>query len=247
MKIAKKNDTLIIIPAYNEAWNIVNLIFDLSEKIKNCDLLVVNDASIDNTGYLAQKTGRAFVLNFPYNLGIGAAVQAGFKFANKYKYEYALQFDGDGQHIAENIPRLTKLIKLEKCDVVIGSRFCKNKKSYKSTFLRRIGIKFFMLITIILIQKKIHDCTSGFRAYNRKAIKFLSKHYPADYPEPEALILLGKNNFKISEVFTPMKDRQGGKSSISRKGIFYMIKVLLSMIMTATRPKIKIYESTYNR
>lgn len=245
--IKKKNDTLIIIPAYNEAWNIVSLIFDLVEQIKNCDILVVNDASIDNTGHLAERTGKAFVLNFPYNLGIGAAVQAGFKFANKYKYDYALQFDGDGQHLASQIPRLIKLIKLGKSDVVIGSRFCKDKKSYKSTYTRRLGIRLFMVLTMVLVRKKIYDCTSGFRAYNRNAIKFLSKHYPSDYPEPEALILLGKNNFKISEVFTPMKERQGGISSISRKGIFYMVKVLLSMMMTATRPKIEVYEPAYSR
>jgi glycosyltransferase involved in cell wall biosynthesis len=238
----KRNDTLIIIPAFNEAWNIVSLIFDLAEKIKDCDILVVNDASVDNTGQLAEKTGMVSVLNFPYNLGIGAAVQAGFKYANKYKYEFALQFDGDGQHIAEQIPRLMKLLRLKKCDVVIGSRFCKNQKSYKSTFFRRIGIRFFTFVTLILIRKRIYDCTSGFRAYNRRAIKFLSKHYPADYPEPEALILLGKNKFKISEVFTPMRNRKGGESSISKKSMFYMIKVFLSMIMTATRPKVEMYE-----
>jgi hypothetical protein len=91
---------------------------------------------------------------------------------------------------------------------------------------------------MLLIRRKIEDCTSGFRAYNKEAIRFLSWHYPADYPEPEALILLGKNGFAISEIFTPMNDRKGGKSSITRKGAFYMVKVLLAMFMTAMRPKI---------
>ncbi|MBK8807295.1 MAG: glycosyltransferase family 2 protein [Bacteroidales bacterium] len=243
----RKNKTLIIIPAYNEAWNIVNVIFEIHEQIRNCDILVVNDASTDSTGNLAEKTGVAEVLNFPYNLGIGAAVQAGFKYANIYNYKYALQFDGDGQHLTSHIPMLINEIETQKCDVVVGSRFIgeSSKFDFKSTFLRRIGIRIFTFITILLIQKRITDCTSGFRIYNRKAIKFLAKHYPADYPEPEAIILLGKNGFTFAEVPTKMRARQGGVSSISQKGFFYMIKVLLSMFMTVTRPKIKINEPEF--
>lgn len=236
----KKNDTLVIIPAFNEAWNIESLIYNLQETVPDCDILVVNDASTDSTGSIAEQTGVAAVLNFPYNLGIGAAVQAGFKYARKNGYDYALQFDGDGQHNASEINRLLKLIRLGKRDVVVGSRFCKDKnEGYKSTFLRRIGIRIFRLITMLLIQKKITDCTSGFRGYGKEAIRFLSWHYPADYPEPEALILLGKNGFSVSEIYTPMNDREGGKSSISRRGAFYMVKVLLAMFMTALRPKIQ--------
>jgi len=236
----KKNDTLVIIPAFNEAWNIKKLLKNLSVIVPECDILVVNDASTDGTGSIAEATGFAAVLNFPYNLGIGAAVQAGFKYARKKGYRYALQFDGDGQHVAAQIPRLLKLIKLGKADVVVGSRFCKKREEgYKSTFLRRIGIRIFKLMTMLLIQRKIEDCTSGFRGYGKDAIEFLSWHYPADYPEPEALILLGKNGFSISEIYTPMNDREGGKSSITKKGAFYMVKVLLAMVMTAIRPKIK--------
>lgn len=245
---SKRNKTLIIIPAYNEAWNIVNVLFDIHQKITGCDILVVNDASIDNTGNLAEKTGVAEVLNFPYNLGIGAAVQAGFKYANKFNYQYALQFDGDGQHLTEHIPRLIMEIEKGEFDVVIGSRFHmqKEKIGFRSTFMRRFGIRIFTLVTLMLTGKKIKDCTSGFRIYNRPAIKFLAKYYPADYPEPEALILLGKNKFTMTEVPTQMRARMAGVSSISRKGFFYMIKVLLSMFMTATRPKIKINEPEFN-
>lgn len=242
----KRNDTLVIIPAYNEAWNIVSLVFEIHEKIKNCDILVVNDASIDNTGSLAEKTGLAEVINFPYNLGIGAAVQAGFKYANKFNYKYALQCDGDGQHPIVQINNLISEIKKGEADVVIGSRFLEDNDGFKSTFLRRFGIKVFTFVTILLIRKRITDCTSGFRIYNRQTIKFLARHYPADFPEPEAIILLGKNNFKLTEIPTRMRARKGGKSSISSKGVFYMIKVLLSMFMTATRSKIEVYEPEFN-
>jgi glycosyltransferase involved in cell wall biosynthesis len=235
----KKNDTLIIIPAFNEAWNIESLIYDLRATVPACDILVVNDASTDLTGSLAEKTGEAAVLNFPYNLGIGAAVQAGFKYARKHGYDYALQFDGDGQHKSTEIDRLLKLLRLNHADVVVGSRFCKKRsEGYRSTFMRRIGIRIFKFVTLLLIQKRINDCTSGFRAYNKEAIRFLSWYYPADYPEPEALIMLGKNGFRISEIYTPMNERAGGKSSITSRSVFYMAKVLLAMVMTAMRPKI---------
>jgi len=227
---------LVIIPAYNEAWNIVPLIEDLKAK-GDWDVLVVDDASTDFTGKLARKTNKAFVVTHPYNLGIGGAVQTGFKFAQSKNYQYVLQFDADGQHVVDEIPRLLKLVQLGKADVVVGSRFIKSHNGYKSSFLRRLGIKVFEWVGMLLIHQKIKDATSGFRAYNRKAIELLAKNYPVDYPEPEAIIILGKQNFKISEVFTEMKPRIDGTSSIAKKGVFYMFKVLLAMIMTYIRPK----------
>lgn len=232
----RKSDTLIIIPAYNEAWNITHLIKEIKEK-GNWDILVIDDASSDGTGKLAEKTEMAHVIRLPHNLGIGGCVQTGFKFANIHGYKYIVQVDGDGQHKVSEINRLLKLIKLNKADVVIGSRFNKKHSGYKSSFFRRCGIKLFEYLAIALIQQRVKDSTSGFRAYNRDAIKFLSKFYPVDYPEPEAIILLGKNGFRLSEVFTKMNPRKGGKSSLNQRGFFYMLKVSLGMIMTYLRPK----------
>jgi len=230
---------LIIVPAYNESENIVNVISSLKNQNNLWDVLIINDYSKDNTSELAKSTNNAYVIDLLANLGIGGGVQTGFKFAKKYNYDICLQFDGDGQHIASEIPKLLNPIINNSADVVIGSRFCEKRDNFKSTFARRIGIKIFEILNSILIGQKITDNTSGFRAYNKAAFHFLSEFYPSDYPEPEAVILLGKNGFRISEVFTKMQERQGGKSSIfGLKSIYYIIKVIFAIFMTAIRRKI---------
>jgi glycosyltransferase involved in cell wall biosynthesis len=231
---------LIIVPAYNEANSIVSVIESLNRTNSAWDIMIVNDCSTDNTGSLAEKTGKAYVVNLPCNLGVGGAVQTGFKFASRNNYEYAVKFDGDGQHRAEEIESLLEPVLNNTSDVVIGSRFIENQHGFKSTRLRRIGIALFRLVNSLLISQEITDNTSGFRAYNRKAIKFLADHYPSfDYPEPEEVILLKKNDFSIQETFAAMRERQKGQSSISStKSFYYIVKVLLAVIMTSIRPKI---------
>ncbi len=233
-----RNRILIIIPAFNEADNIVDVITSLKEENPSWDLLVINDASSDNTSELAKKAGMAAVLDLPCNLGVGGAVQAGFIYAVQNGYHIAVKFDGDGQHKASEIHKLLEPIQKGICDVVMGSRFCAQTNGFKSTFPRRIGIRIFRILNSILIHQKITDSTSGFRAYNQDALEFLSVFYPAfDYPEPEEIILLGRNKFKFIEISTEMEERKGGQSSIyGYKSIYYMIKVLLSMFMVWLRP-----------
>lgn len=230
---------LVIVPAYNEADNIEQVITNLQAAKLNLDILVVNDYSHDNTSKLAKATGKAVVIDLPYNLGIGGCVQTGFKYARKHEYDCAMQFDGDGQHNAEEIKKLLDIVESKEADVAIGSRFSQKHNGFKSSFMRRIGIKTFELFSYLLIQQKITDHTSGFRAYNKKALYFLAENYPTDYPEPEVVILLGRNGFKMKEVFTQMHERKGGISSISlANGPYYMIKVMLSMFMASIRAKI---------
>lgn len=232
-------NNLIIIPAFNEEHSIKKVIFDLHNENKNWDLLVVNDGSTDNTKEIAMKTGLAKVVNLPCQVGIGSCVQTGFKFAAKNNYDCAVQFDGDDQHKVHEIEKLLEQLRSEKIDVVIGSRFCVKNPKYKPTFLRAIGIKVFEILNSILIKQRITDNTSGFRAYNKRAIHFLSENYPTDYPEPEAVILLGKNGFKMKEIHVDMDQRSGGKSSIyGIYTIYYMVKVSLSILLTFIRPKL---------
>jgi glycosyltransferase involved in cell wall biosynthesis len=230
---------LVIIPVYNEAESITGIINQVSEMYPGYDILVVNDASTDNSGYLAESTNRASVIHLPFNLGIGGSVQTGFKYAREKGYDIALQFDGDGQHKVDEIEKLVSAISEGEADVVIGSRFNKKGEGYKTQYLRRIGIKIFEWFSYLLIQQRITDHTSGFRAYNKRAFSFLASNYPTDFPEPEVVILLGRNRFKMMEIFTQMMRRQGGVSSIPViKGPYYMIKVLLSMFMASIRTRI---------
>jgi len=226
---------LAIIPAYNEAGNILNTIDDLAKDFPAIDILVVNDGSLDNTAELVKST-KAYLIDLPINLGIGGAVQSGFKFAVQNNYDIALQFDGDGQHIAKEICKILQPIYDQQADVVIGSRFLVKESSFKSSFMRRKGIWIFKVVNYLLIHQIVTDNTSGFRAYNKKAISFLAKNYPTDYPEPESVVMLGKNKFRIKEVSVDMRQRNFGSSSIRSYKIFiYMFKVLLSVIMTSLR------------
>ena len=227
---------LIIIPAYNEEKSIAGVIESLSKFNPQWDILIINDGSRDKTSEIAKSSKIAKVIDLPINLGIGGAVQTGFKYARNNNYDIAVQFDGDGQHLAEEIPKIIDPVLKSEADAVIGSRFSEKTGGWKSTFSRRIGIRILSFLNSILIRQRITDSTSGFRAYNKETIKFLAEHYPHDFPEPETVILLGKNNFVIKETYCEMKERTGGVSSIrGLKSVYYMIKVIFSILIVATR------------
>ncbi|MCX7883177.1 MAG: glycosyltransferase family 2 protein [Brevinematales bacterium] len=231
---------LVIVPAYNEEEAIARVIDDLRSHVPDFDILVVSDGSRDRTASIARKKGVS-VVELPTNLGIGGAVQTGLKYAYRYGYDVAVQFDGDGQHVASEITKLLDPLKEGRADAVIGSRFLPGQKSsFQSTIGRRIGIWFFEILNSLLIRQRITDNTSGFRAYNKEVIDFMVYNYPTDYPEPEAVILLGRNRFRIVEVPTEMRERVGGKSSIfGWRSAYYMIKVTLAIVMTALRYRLR--------
>jgi glycosyltransferase involved in cell wall biosynthesis len=235
----------VIVPCFNEQDNIVNVIDDIlnnTPKNEDWQAIVVNDCSTDETFAKLQADGRAVILDLPCNLGVGAAVQTGFRYASENNFDFALKFDGDGQHRADYIPALLEVLKNDQADFAVGSRFVdNNNQGFKSTCLRRVGIKFFQLLIKLVSGYTPSDPTSGFRAYNRKALKFAIRYYPSfDYPEPEELVLMKKNNFRIKDVFTEMRERQGGVSSISLlKAVYFMFKVGFAIFMVAMRPKEK--------
>lgn len=232
---------LIIISAYNEESNIKRVINDIRANFsEKTDILVIDDGSTDKTIDAAEKSG-VKVISLPFNLGIGAAIQTGLKYAKENDYDIVVRMDADGQHKADQIEKLIKpLTQLqEDVDMIIGSRFL-DHSGYKISFPRFLGIILFDSIIHLLTGQKIKDVTSGFNAYNRKSIAFLSEFYPSGYPEPEVIIHLRKNGFKIKEVSCTMGLRKRGKSSIGFiRATSYIIKVILTLFINKWHMPIK--------
>jgi len=218
---------LIIIPSYNEE----NSIVEVANEIKhNYDYVIINDASTDNTLDICDKN-HLNAIHLSNNLGIGGAMQTGFKYALSNNYDYCVQFDGDGQHISSEIHKLIAKIEEEGADLVVGSRYLE-EEGYKSSSMRKFGSKFFSLLIRMLTGQNITDPTSGFRIINRRTMQAFAENYPTDYPEPESLVFLAKNGFKIGEVGVRMQERKNSKSSITAiKAIYYMFKVTIGCIL----------------
>jgi glycosyltransferase involved in cell wall biosynthesis len=224
---------LAIVPAFNEEEGLKKVAVQF-KNIDFLDILVINDCSKDRTSKLGRKLGFN-VIDLPCNLGIGGAVQTGYKYAFENGYDIAIQVDGDGQHNPVYIKDLISPIKEGKADLVIGSRYLK-KEGFQSSFMRRVGINYFSFLINLFEKKMITDPTSGFRACNRKVIEHFSNRYPHDYPEPESIAYLLRNHFKIEEVPVIMNERFGGESSItSFKSVYYMIKVSLAIFIDTLR------------
>ena len=223
---------LAIIPAWNEEKNVGLVVQDLKSTAPWLDVLVIDDGSTDQTAEAARSQG-AKVISLPLNLGIGGAMQTGFMYAVRNDYDVALQVDGDGQHRAEEIGKLIEPVIAGEADVTIGSRFLE-KTAYRMSRPRRVGIYFLSKIIRSVAGKTCTDPTSGFRAYNRKALRVVSAHYSFDYPEPDAIVTLVKNQMRVSEVSVEMDARISGKSSITPlKSFYYMFKVSLTIILNA--------------
>jgi glycosyltransferase involved in cell wall biosynthesis len=221
---------LVIVPAYNEEENIAAAIQDLRENYPEGDILVVNDGSADRTSQIARELG-AEVLDLPYNLGIGGAMQTGFLRAVAGDYAAAIQFDGDGQHNAVEIRKIFGPYENSNADLVVGSRFL-SEGGFTSSMQRRLGARILSLVVSTLVRRRITDTTSGFRFYSKKAFTFFSLTYPEDYPEVEAFILAHKKGLTIEEVPAEISPRQFGKSSITiSRAVYYMAKVLLAIFV----------------
>jgi len=233
--------TLVIIPAFNEEGSVGKVVEEVKTHLPQIDALVVNDGSTDLTSETAKAKG-AIVLDLPFNLGIGGAMQAGYKYAFEKGYEIAIQVDGDGQHDPKEIPKLLHVLEGEKADVAIGSRFIGDSE-YKASVMRRLGSFILSKAISMIVGQKLTDPTSGFRAANRRAIELFSANYPQDYPEPEAMVLLHQCGLKMKEVSVRINQRSSGESSITRiRSIYYMVKVLLAIFVDCfkKRPVFKI-------
>jgi glycosyltransferase involved in cell wall biosynthesis len=239
--MTKKIHIAIIIPCYNEQDNILALYHEISSVANETSQyyitpIFVNDCSTDNTKQLLEDNNLTH-LNLSVNLGIGGAVQTGFKYAYRNGFDIAVQMDGDGQHPPSELNKLILPILNNQTDVTIGSRYLTNE-GFQSTALRRFGISYFKWLNKILVGVEINDSTSGYRAINQKGMEVISAYYPDEYPEPESIVLYSLKNLKIEEVSVLMRERQSGKSSIRNyKTVYYMFKVTLGTIFLYIRLK----------
>lgn len=222
--------TLIIIPSYNEAENIVTVIEKLKQDAPEVDYVIVNDCSKDDTLSICKKH-QYHVIDLPINLGIGGGVQTGYLYAYENNYDIAIQIDGDGQHDTAYIHDVCEPIIKGEADIVIGSRFI-TKEGFQSSGMRRAGIKFLSALIHACCGSKVKDVTSGYRAVNKRFIQIYAQEYAQDYPEPEAIVAAALHQAKIKEISVIMKERSGGESSISGfSSIYYMIKVSLAILI----------------
>lgn len=227
---------LIVIPAYNEADNIVDTVHGVVDK--GYDYIVVNDGSRDETLKVCRENNLN-VLDLPMNLGIGGAVQAGHKYAQRFGYDIDIQLDGDGQHDPSYLDELVHEI-VTGSDLVIGSRFVEKTDGFQSSFMRRVGITWLSAMLKVCTGKRVCDPTSGFRACGRRAIDLFCDSYPVDYPEPESIAVAIKNGLTVKEVPVEMRERQGGVSSIGGfSSVYYMVKVSLAIIIASASRRSK--------
>ena len=221
---------IIVIPAYNEEGNLEKTVRDIRENAPDFDYVIVNDCSTDNTLGMCREKGFSY-LNLPVILGIGGAVQTGYRYAYYHGYDLAVQFDGDGQHSAKFLAQMAKVLEETESDMVIGSRFIE-KEGFQSSGLRRIGIRYFSLLIKLLTGKTVTDPTSGMRMINRKLLKKFTNEYPKDYPEPESVVTVLSEKHKVTEIPVVMNEREEGISSISlRNSVYYMIKVSFAVVI----------------
>lgn len=232
--ILKKS--LVVIPAFNEQAALPGLIAEVRAAVPEADILIINDCSLDQTVRVARDLG-VLVLDLPCNLGVGGAVQSGFRYAYSHGYDYVIRCDGDGQHPPSEIRKLVAAMAEGNVDLVIGSRFLDNdKESYKSTTFRHAGIRGLAIALSLICRAKVTDPTSGFQMLNRPLISYFSRSYPLDYPEPESLALLRRQGYAFREVGTRFRPRTTGVSSIHSAGaIYYMFKVGLALVVDRAR------------
>lgn len=227
---------LLIIPAYNEELNILKTVNTIKKyKKRDLDYIVINDGSRDNTRKVLIDNNIEYI-DLVNNLGIGGAVQTGYKYAYYNDYDIAIQFDGDGQHDINYVDKLIDGISKDGYDMVIGSRFVGDDSSFKSTRVRRVGINLLSFLIKVLSKETIKDTTSGYRAVNKNLIERFAFDYATEYPEPITNLQVINSGFKVKEVSVGMKEREFGKSSISfYKSIYYMLNVGLTMLITGSR------------
>ncbi len=224
-----------VVPAWNEAGAIGGVVDEILAFDPSIDVVVVDDASTDDTVDVARAHG-ATVLALPFNIGIGGAVQTGFRYARDEGYEVAVRLDGDGQHAAAELGKLLAPIRAAEADLVVGSRFVDPAGTYRPPFARRMGIRVFARLVSVLGGQKVTDTTSGFSALDRTAIELFATEYPHDYPEVESTLVALRSGLRLVQVQVDMRERQAGTSSITFiRSLYYIVKVMLALLVASIR------------
>lgn len=220
-----------IVPALNEEQAVATVVAEVRAFDPGMDVVVVDDGSIDGTAAVATASG-ARVLRLPFNLGIGGAVQTGFRYAFEHGYDLAVRLDGDGQHDARQLGIVIEPLLRGEADIVVGSRFAATGLGYRSSRTRRVGIRLLAWVVSRIVGQRVTDTTSGFQALNREGIALFARDYPHDYPEVEATVMVFRHRLRLREVPVSMRERSGGRSSITAlRSIYYMVKVLLAIFV----------------
>jgi len=229
---------IAIVPAFQEEAVIASLVREIKSFDPSLAIVVVDDGSTDRTAAAAAAAGAA-VVRLPYNLGIGGAVQTGFKYALERGYEIAFRLDGDGQHDPAELPKLLEPLARDDADVVVGSRFAGGDREYRPPFARRAGIRWFAGLVSLLTRQQLTDTTSGFQAVNARGIRLFAADYPHDYPEVEAAVMVVRHRLRIIEVPVRMRERELGASSITTvRSLYYAIKVTLALLVGIFRRRV---------
>jgi glycosyltransferase involved in cell wall biosynthesis len=222
---------MAIVPALNEERTVARVIDELRAFDPGLDVVVVDDGSTDRTAAVAGAKG-ALVLRLPFNLGIGGAVQTGFRFAFEHGYDLVVRVDGDGQHDPAQLAAIVEPVLRDEADIVVGSRFCSDEGGYRSSRSRRVGIRILAGVVSRIVGQRVTDTTSGFQALNRRGIALFARDYPHDYPEVEGTVMVFRHRLRLQEVPISMRERGGGRSSITAlRSIYYMVKVLLAIFV----------------
>jgi hypothetical protein len=225
---------IAIVPAFNEERNVGRVLDELRAIDPRLDVVVVSDGSTDRTAEVASARG-AYVIRLPFNLGIGGAVQTGFKYAWEEGYELAVRLDGDGQHDPGELRLLVAPVVAGEADLAVGSRFVEGR-GYRSSPARRVGIRILAGVVSLIARQRLTDTTSGFQACNRRAISVYAADLPLDYPEVEGMVMAIKHRIRLVEVPVTMREREHGRSSIGTlASIYYMIKILLALFVDLFR------------
>ena len=224
---------LVIVPVFNERGSVSKVVRRLRQALPEFDVLVIDDGSTDDT--LRRIPAGVTIVSLPFNLGIGGAMQTGYKYAALHGYDVAVQVDGDGQHRPSEVRRLVECVTGGEVDLAVGSRFLE-PTNYRQTFVRRVGAHLLGLLIQLITGLRVTDCTSGFRAANRRVIRAFAHWYPEDYPEPEVILLLRRAGYAIGELSVRMRHRRSGTSSIGLLGgLFYVLKVTTCLLLDTVR------------